>query len=78
MVNADIDFAASTITFKCPRCRRKHRKRIEETKSPLNIKCSCEHIISWVGDLTWVQCIAQPYGITVTRLNGSSHSRFST
>ena len=52
MVNADIDFSAGTITLRCPRCRRKHVKPVEDTKSPLSIKCNCDRVISWESDLT--------------------------
>ena len=71
MVNADIDFSAGTITLRCPRCRRKHVKPVEDTKSPLSIKCNCDRVISRESDLTWVRCYAFPCDATTAPPNGS-------
>ena len=65
-MNADINFNDGTIILVCPRCRRKHPKRIEETKTALRVACRCGNVVSWEGDLTWVRCYAQPYGITTS------------
>jgi hypothetical protein len=74
-MKADIDFNNGTITLVCSKCRRKYVKQIDETKSGLNIKCQCNGVISWVGDLTWVRCYARPYGVTITPPNGSVSTR---
>jgi hypothetical protein len=61
VVKADIDFTAGALTLRCPKCRRKHYKRIDETNIGLRIKCTCKNVITWTNDLTRVQSYPAPY-----------------
>ena len=60
-VKADIDFDNGTITLICSRCRRKYPKRIADIGSGVRIRCKCNSVVSWQGDLSWVTCYANPY-----------------
>jgi len=60
-MQADIDFDNGTITLICSKCRRKYPKRIAEIGSGVRIKCKCNSVVSWRGDLSWVTCYANPY-----------------
>ena len=62
-MKADIDFGNGTLTLVCSKCRKKHLKKIEDTKAAIAIHCGCGSVVSWSGDLTWVQCYARPYGV---------------
>jgi hypothetical protein len=60
-MKADIDFDNGTITLICSRCRRKYPKRIADIGSGVRIRCKCNSVVSWQGDLSWVTCYANPY-----------------
>ena len=60
-MQADIDFDNGTITLICSKCRRKYPRRIAEIGSGVRIKCKCNSVVSWQGDLSWVTCYANPY-----------------
>jgi hypothetical protein len=60
-MKADIDFDNGTITLICSKCRRKYPRRIAEIGSGVRIKCKCNSVVSWQGDLSWVTYYANPY-----------------
>jgi len=60
-MKASVDFDHGTVTLVCSKCRRKHVKRIAETRTGLRLRCKCASVLSWQGDLNWVACCARPY-----------------
>jgi hypothetical protein len=60
-VKADIDFENGIVTLICSKCRRKYPRRIAEIGSSIRIRCKCNSVVPWQGDLSWVTCYANPY-----------------
>ena len=60
-MKADIDFENGTITLICSKCRQKFPRRIAQIGSSIRIRCKCNSVVSWQGDLSWVTCCANPY-----------------